>query len=183
MTEVSARYARIADGFGARLDGVAPGQWAATTPCSEWDVRALVAHVIATHGRVVATVTGSAPAGVDAEGDLVAQWSAARGAVSVALEDPVLAVTTVGGAFGEQPFESLVGRLLCGDTLFHTWDLARATGQDEGLDPDAVARAMEFLEPLGEAIRRPGGFAPKITPPPDADPQTRLLCFGGRPAR
>jgi hypothetical protein len=33
---------------------------------------------------------------------------------------------------------------------------------------------------LDEAIRRPGGFAPKIDPPTDADPQTRLLNFGGR---
>ena len=35
------------------------------------------------------------------------------------------------GMFGEQTFESLVGRLVCSDTLIHTWDLARATGQVE----------------------------------------------------
>ena len=83
--------------------------------------------------------------------------------------------------FGEQPFESLVGRLLCADTLFHTWDLARATGQDEQLDPRrSTSAAPSSSTPLDEAIRRPGGFAPKIEPPPDADEQTRLLNFGGR---
>jgi uncharacterized protein (TIGR03086 family) len=82
--------------------------------------------------------------------------------------------------FGEQTFESLVGRLLCTDTLVHSWDLARATGQDEQLDPAAVAASAELLTPIDEAIRRPGGFAPKIDPPGDADEQTQFLCFCGR---
>ena len=85
-----------------------------------------------------------------------------------ACDDPELSSKTISGTFGEQPFESLVSRLLCADTLFHTWDLARATGQDEQLDAKAVQKAMEFLEPLDDAIRRPGGFAPKIVPPSDA---------------
>ena len=82
--------------------------------------------------------------------------------------------------FGEQSFESVVSRLLCSDTLFHTWDLARATGQDEELDQDAVAKSLEFLTPMDEAIRRPGGFAPKIDPAAGVDLQTRWLNFGGR---
>ncbi|MGH9091273.1 MAG: TIGR03086 family metal-binding protein, partial [Acidimicrobiales bacterium] len=113
-------------------------------------------------------------------GYLAAQWSVAGAAVAGALDDPDRSARTVGGMFGEQPFESLVGRLLCADTLFHTWDLARATGQDEHLDEGAVAAAMTFLEPIDETIRRPGGFAPKLPPPPGADAQVRLLCFGGR---
>ena len=79
-----------------------------------------------------------------------------------------------GGMFGEQTFESLVCRLLCADTLLHTWDLARATGQDDRLDPAAVAAALEFLGPLDEAIRRPGGFAAKIEPAPA--PTSRPGC-------
>jgi hypothetical protein len=43
---------------------------------------------------------------------------------------------------------------------------------------------LEFLTPIDEAIRRPGGFAPKIEAPPGADVPTRLLSFAGRqPAR
>jgi hypothetical protein len=83
--------------------------------------------------------------------------------------------------FGEQTFESLIGRLVCSDTLIHTWDLARSTGQDEVLDPDAVAKAFESLAPLDDAIRRPGGFAPKIAPAPGANAQIRFLNFCGRP--
>lgn len=180
MSEVSERYERVADGFGARLSGVGAEHWAVPTPCSEWDVRTLVTHVIATHGRVLASLTGSAPVEVDAEAELIAQWSPARCAVAAALADPAQSQSIVGGMFGEQSFESLVSRLLCADTLFHTWDLARATGQDEHLDPDAAAKALELLTPLDETIRRPGGFATKIPPPPGADVQTHLLCFGGR---
>jgi uncharacterized protein (TIGR03086 family) len=69
---------------------------------------------------------------------------------------------------------------LCTDTLIHTWDLARATGQDEALDEEGVTKAMEFLTPIDEAIRRPGGFGTKVEPRPDADAQTRLLNFSGR---
>ncbi len=181
MSEVLERYARVADGFGARLAGVRPDQWDDPTPCTDWDVRALVEHVIDTHGRVAASVGGAAPA-EDAPGaSPEARWRAATERVRADLADPERATATVSGMFGEQPFESLVGRLLCADTLFHTWDLARATGQDEHLDPESVEVARAFLEPVDESIRRPGGFAPKIEPPPDADPQTRLLNFGGRP--
>jgi uncharacterized protein (TIGR03086 family) len=125
-------------------------------------------------------VTGSTPSEEEPVSDAAARWGAATERVRASLADPERASAIVGGSFGDQSFDSLVSRLLCADTLFHTWDLARATGQDEHLDPHAVAKAMDFLEPLDEAIRRPGGFAAKLESPPDADPQTILLHFGGR---
>lgn len=180
MSEVRHRYQRVAHGFGSRLAQVGAAQWSAPTPCLEWDVRALGTHVIATHGRAVAAVTKAESREVDPDADLLAQWSAATDAVTRLLEDPEGLSAMVSGLFGEQSFESLVSGLLCADTLLHTWDLARATGQDDLLDVDAVAIAMQFLEPLDEALRRPGGFAPKVASPPGADAQTRLLNFGGR---
>lgn len=180
MPEVADRYRRVGDGFGARLSGVAPEQWDDPTPCTDWSVRDLVVHVITTHRRLAATLDGAEPPGLDADDDLGSRWTEATAAVRTALADPDRASQTVSGMFGEQSFESLVSRLLCSDTLFHTWDLARATGQDEDLDRQAVDKALEFLLPLDEAIRRPGGFAPKIDSSDGADPQTRLLNFGGR---
>jgi uncharacterized protein (TIGR03086 family) len=188
VSEVSDRYGRIVDGFGSRLARVGSDQWDDPTPCTEWNVRALVEHVIETQLRVVSMVAGSiagsipgsAPSEDEPVSDAAARWGAATERVCASLADPERASATVGGSFGEQSFESLVSRLLCADALFHTWDLARATGQDEHLDPRAVAKAMEFLEPLDEAIRRPGGFGAKLESPPDADRQTQLLQFGGR---
>jgi hypothetical protein len=85
------------------------------------------------------------------------------------------------GRFAPMPFEDLVGRLLCIDTVVHTWDLARATDQGEALDPIAVTVAFDGIRPADAAIRGAGGFGPKIEPPEGADTQTRFLCFLGRP--
>jgi len=173
------RYRRVAAGFDARLAALGPGVWSAPVPtCPEWTVQDLVIHVVGVHHAVLGTVRPdeSAPG----TGDLVAAWRGQRDLVLGALADPELAGRTVGGAFGDQPFASLVGRVLCSDTVVHTWDLARAAGLDEHLDSEACAAALGFLEPLGEALRRPGAFGPAVAPAGDADGQTRLLNFTGR---
>lgn len=179
MSEVADRYHRVADGFSARVAGAAAGAWAAPSPCTDWTARDVVVHVVRTTWGV-RSLLGEAAGEVDPDGDLSAQWAEARGAVSSALADPLLAATVVHSGFGDQPFETLVSRLLCTDTLVHTWDLARASGQDERLDPAAVSAAIGFLAPIDEALRRPGGFGEKITPAPGADEQARLLGFCGR---
>ena len=180
MSEVFDRYAVVEDGFTQRVRAVPQNGWDAPSPCTDWRARDVVEHVINTHARVLASLDGSGPEVVSGDDELVVAWPRATQTVRDALQDPARARATVAGMFGEQPFESLVGRLLCADTLIHTWDLARATGQDESLDPAAVAKAIEFLSPMDDAIRRPGGFGPRVDPPPDADDQTRLLSFAGR---
>ncbi len=180
MSEVTARYAAVAEGFTLRVDGVPPDRWSASTPCPDWSVRDLVAHVTMTHRRVIATLVATEPIEVDLAADLGPQWRSATGAITEALADDSRASTLVGGMFGEQTFETLVGRLVCADTLVHTWDLARATGQDETLVAGAVTKALDSLTSIDDAIRRPGGFAAKIAPAPGADAQTRFLNFCGR---
>jgi uncharacterized protein (TIGR03086 family) len=182
MSEVVERYRIVADGFTTRVAGVAPDGWSVTTPCSDWTVADLVAHVVMTHLRVLATLDGTDPLDLDPNGDLFTQWRAATGTLLEALGDEARASKIMSGMFGEQTFASLVGRLVCSDTLLHPWDLARATGQDERLDSEAVARALETLTPLDEGLRRPGGFAPRIVPAPGADVQMQLLNFCGRSA-
>jgi uncharacterized protein (TIGR03086 family) len=181
VSEVSNRYQAVADGFTTRVEGVATGGWDAQSPCSDWTAQDVVVHVITTQRRVLAMLDGAEVGEVDRSGDVPGQWLAARQAMLDALVDEVTASSAVRTASGEQPFEVLVGRLVCADVLIHTWDLARATGQDEQLDPAAVAVCGDFLFPIDESIRRPGGFAPKIEPAAGADAQTRLLNFCGRP--
>lgn len=132
------------------------------------------------HRRVLAALDGSDAREPGVDDDLLLAFVEVSEAVSAGLVDPARATRTVAGIFGEQQFEELVGRLLCADTLVHTWDLARATAQDDRLDADAVTKALEFLTPIDDAIRRPGGFGPKLVPPPEADVQTKLLAFTGR---
>jgi uncharacterized protein (TIGR03086 family) len=155
--------------------------WANPTPCTEWTVRNLVAHVVDTNRRVLASLEGGEAVPADVDGDLVAQWTTATGDLLAAVTDPSRAtalVTSFGGR--EAPFESMVGGLACADTVIHTWDLARATGQDEQLDPDAVAHCQVLLEGFGDAMRRPGGFADALPSGSDADAQTKFLHYVGR---
>lgn len=180
MGSVSVRYATVADGFGRSVDAVGADQWAASTPCSEWTVRDLVAHVVDVHQRMLAKV-GAEPAPGSRGSDLPAQWRAVRRAVVDVLGDETRASELVTGPVGEQPFESLVDGLVCADTLVHTWDLARATGQGERLDPGAVVNAMEFLVSLGDGMRDgEETFGAELESELDADAQTRLLNFCGR---
>jgi uncharacterized protein (TIGR03086 family) len=180
MSEEAIRYATVASAFSTRVDGVQTDRWDRPTPCADWSVRDLVIYVIDTHSRVLANVTSSQTYSATSDASLAVQWRDTSAAIAAVLDDEDRAATVMGGMFGEQSFASVVGRLLCSDTLIHTWDLARATGQDESLDPQAVAFTTGVLESAGDAIRRPGGFGPRVTPSANADAQNVLLAFCGR---
>jgi uncharacterized protein (TIGR03086 family) len=181
MSESSERYQRIADGFAARVAGIGDASaWTAATPCTEWTVRDLVGHVVSVHRQVVAGLDASAPPAPATDADLAGAWNEVTAEIRAALADPRRASAPVSGRFAPMPLEDLIGRLLCSDTLVHTWDLSRATGQDEQLDPAGITYAFTMLQPADEAIRGPGSFGPKIEPPPGADERTRFLCFLGR---
>jgi uncharacterized protein (TIGR03086 family) len=181
MGEGAERYRRVSDGFGARLRQVGAEQWSDPTPCEDWTVRQLATHVVDTQRRVLSMGTGAEAVAADPEGDLLAQWEEASAALLAAVNDPECAASEIStGMFGDMPFEGLVGGLACSDTVVHTWDLARATGQDEHLDTEAVANSAALLERVGDGMRSPGGLAPALTPPAEADAQVSFLSFCGR---
>lgn len=122
-----------------------------------------------------------APEGPSPDDDPKAAWAATRDAVIAGLEDPAVATLEFEGRSGPQTFERSVAQFLCTDLLVHGWDVARATGQDERIDPDEAAALLAAVEPMDEMMRAPGAFGPKIEPPAGADVQTRLLNFLGRP--
>jgi hypothetical protein len=73
-----------------------------------------------------------------------------------------------------------VARFQCLDMLIHTWDVARATGGDENVDPVASAQALSGLRSMGDALRGPGLFKAAVPPPAGADAITELMSFCGR---
>jgi uncharacterized protein (TIGR03086 family) len=81
---------------------------------------------------------------------------------------------------GEVPLDRAVAMFYTTDVFIHTWDLARATGQDERLDPDRCALILEGMVPMEEAMRSSGHYGPGVEVPDDADAQTRMLDFIGR---
>ena len=62
----------------------------------------------------------------------------------------------------------------------HTWDLARATGQDDTLDPEVCAAMLAGMEPIEDVMRGSGQYGARVDVPDDADVQTRMLGFIGR---
>ena len=180
MSEIAARYRRVAAGFTERVEAVPADRWSSASPCEGWDARDVVRHVVDAHGlfeRMVDRALGELPSVDD---DPRAAWAAARDVVQADLEDPEKAGVEYDGFFGRSTFEGAVDRILAGDVLVHTWDLARAAGLDEALPDDEVERGLGAFEAMGDAVRGAGVFGPAVEPPPGADAQTRLLCFTGR---
>ena len=81
---------------------------------------------------------------------------------------------------GSMPLRDLVDRIYTADVFMHTWDLARATGQDDRLDPDFCAELLAGMEGIEEVLRASGQYGPAVPVPDDADVQTRMLGFIGR---
>ena len=75
-----------------------------------------------------------------------------------------------------------VDRFYTADVFMHTWDLARATGQDETLDEEMCRTLYEGMLPMEEVLRASGQFGGHVEVEPDADVQTRLLALIGRRA-
>lgn len=173
-------YGRIAERFGELILNCPPDRWEDPSPCPGWTAWDVTAHVVSNHRRAVAGLDGSGYSAPGRGEDLVQAWDAASEEIKAALRDPVKARVLLGEEFGSIPFEDFVRRMACADTLIHGWDLARATGQDEASDFEAVAMATEILLPEDGDIRMPRAFGAKVPPTADADAQTRLLNFLGR---
>lgn len=103
-----------------------------------------------------------------------------RDQMQAALDDPVRAGTEFTGFFGPTTFAQAIDRFVCFDLVVHGWDLARAAGQDERIDPGELPLLWGTVEFFGDAIRGEGTCGPAIDPPPNADSQTRLLAHLGR---
>ncbi|MDT0326900.1 TIGR03086 family metal-binding protein [Nocardiopsis lambiniae] len=180
MNDIAARYSRLSDAFAAVVATVPEERWSSPSPCPDWTAREVVGHVVDTQGMFLGLVgreLGDVPKAAD---DPVASWDAARAVVLADLADPERAGTAFDGFFGRTTFAEAVDRFLNFDLIVHRWDLARATGGDERLDPDDVRWAREATAAFGDALRGDGVCGPELTPPGDADEQTRLLAFLGR---
>src|SRR5215471_4914597 len=135
------RYEEAADGFTDRLEAVADDQWSNRTPCTDWDVRQLVDHVITIQRQIPDSL--DVPVNDDGS-DPRTTWKAVRAAALTALRQPGVMERTITGIRGEMPVEmALIPRL--SDLTVHTWDLARATGGDERLSPETAAMVLERL--------------------------------------
>ncbi|TQN28488.1 uncharacterized protein (TIGR03086 family) [Haloactinospora alba] len=180
MTDISERYTRLGDDFAATLTAVPTRQWDSPSPCAGWTARDVVRHVVHTQGMFLSLVGRELGPAPSVDDDPAAAWDAVRAVVRSDLEDPDRAAAEFDGAWGRTRFEDAVNMFLCFDLVVHRWDVARATGGDERMEPADVRWAAEQAERFGDALRGDGVCGPELTPPEEADEQTRLLAFLGR---
>jgi uncharacterized protein (TIGR03086 family) len=184
--EVAELYRRGIDSFGERVHAVGDDQWHLPTPCSEWDVRALVNHLVYEMRWAKPLFEGSTieEVGDRFEGDLLGDdpkgaWDDAAKAAAAAL--PADLERLVHLSFGDVPGGEYAMQLHA-DLLVHGWDLARAIGEEERLDPEAVEACSAWFQEREEAYRMGGAVGPRPQLPADVDAQTELLAAFGRRA-
>lgn len=174
------RHRVLGRGFTDRVRAVR--SWDAPAPVAGWTARDVVRHLVEWFPPFLAAGSGlQLPAGPSVDDDPVAAWRVHCDAVQAVLDDPATAGRVLSNPhLGELALDRAIDRFYTADVFMHTWDLARATGQDDRLDQDLCAQMLVGMEPMEEVIRSSGQFGPRVPVKDDADPQTRLLGFIGR---
>lgn len=186
----------------AVIAGVRPEQLTDPTPCTEMDVRALLAHLVGVLDRVAALGHGEDPFAVTEIAVADDRWTDAwresgRRAADAWSDDDILvrpmALPWIEGS-GAEVLASYFSEL-----TVHTWDLATATGRQPDWDDTVVAAAFdgarrilpaENRRDLYEQISAARGFDEVAVPfaeavpiPDDASAIDRLVAWNGRDPR
>lgn len=181
-------FLRSIDEFDRRVTEIGDDQWSNATPCSEWDVRALVNHVTSEALWLPHLLAGKtiADAGDAFDGDVLGSdpagaWSIAAKEEREAIQEQSVLERTVHLSRGPTPASQYVAELLS-DHVVHAWDLARGIGADETLDPELVDILYNVAAPMEDDLKASGMYGDKVVPPADADTQTKMLAVFGRVA-
>jgi uncharacterized protein (TIGR03086 family) len=168
---------------GEIVAGMSPDQLSLSSPCAGWDLRQTLNHTVGAVTMFTMANQGQ-PIGGDA-GDIIGNDPA--GALAGAARANLDSWRKPGGLDGDRvfPFGTFPAHaalmINMGEVLVHGWDVARATSQDETMDPDAVKMVWEFYAPLPlDEFRAHGAFGPEVSVPDDAPMADRLLGYLGR---
>lgn len=185
MRDVADRYVAALDEVDRHMQEIHPDQWTNPTPCTEWNLRALVDHVVYETLWVPDLLAGKtlAEVGDRYEGDRlgddpVGAWDAARAAAVDGVRSSSLDVP-VHTSSGEVTVDHYLTEMLF-DASIHGWDVARGIGVEHTI-PDDVARDLhDWFAPQVQAWLAAGAVAAPVEVGEDADPSTRLIALTGR---
>ncbi len=163
--------------------GVKTDQLNAPTPCGEWDVRTLIAHTMGVimnmgrgaSGEELLDHKNSLPLDADLGAQFRAETNRTLAAWSaLGLEGEV----NVGG--GPMPAQ-IAASINLVDTTAHSWDVARATGQDAKLADDLAVTVLAVGQGfITDDLRARVGFNPPVPVGANASPTEQLVAFLGR---
>ena len=173
------------------IRGITPEQYGAPTPCAEWNVRQLVNHLVFGNWMFARAASGERVAveGDDDDDDELPDMLGDDPAMAFRdSADAAVAAWRRPGAVEEVchlPFADLPGaaamRIHFKDIVAHTWDLARATGQDEEIDPELASEALAISRAVvNDELRELGAFGPAVDVGNDAPVHHQLVGFLGR---
>lgn len=157
------------------------------TPCSQWNLKQLLNHMVYELRWVPEIVAGKtiAEVGDKYEGDLLngnlqAIWqdaaAAARRAAKTAKPGQIVHLS-----YGDVPVEKYLTECGC-DMLIHGWDVAQAINCTLQFPDELAQPAYDYYRPRAKSQGIPGIFAPPVSVAKDATLQTKLLALVGRKA-
>jgi uncharacterized protein (TIGR03086 family) len=173
--------AHALDQTGEVVAGLRPEQADLPTPCTNFDLRALVNHTVydlRTFGTLLSGGQREAP-----DRDLIGDdWSSAYRAAA----DDLMATWRARGTegtlklqMGEVPVRWAIGQHLA-DICVHRWDIARAAHAAVEVDPEVVEVALDWARDNLKPQFRGQAFGAEVPVDPDAPIQDRLVAFFGR---
>jgi uncharacterized protein (TIGR03086 family) len=167
-------YGRASEWTATKVPGAAT-KLDAATPCDEWDVRALMNHMLDTQHYFVGAARGedvSPPSPIPPQllgEDPLADFHRARAETLSTFSEPGV-VEKTGPSLG----------IAFSDQLLHGWDLAKATAQDATMPDGLPDAAYEMIHGRFTDDQRKGVFKPEIAVASKASPQDKLLAYTGR---
>ena len=173
----------------ALLLGVDDDELTMPTPCPDWNVAALLDHLMGlAYAFTQAARKGSDGPGTSgpppqpSAGHLSQHW---RGRLPVLLEELATAwkdprawngTARAGGVTMPAP---AMGAVAMNELIMHSWDLAKATGQEYAADPRTLEVLVEFLA-QGPAEGTPGLFGPVVPTDGEASLLDKAVALAGR---
>ena len=193
MTGIADRYRRRADAFEALIESTRQDQWSNPSPCEGWLAHDVVAHVVGYSAKELGEKAGVSSISIGLpEVVRTDESQSPSDLVPMVLDDPGGAFRRVRDAvqrvFDDRETSPAVTNYLdaalSSDLPPHTWDLAKATGQDATLNKEDVdllwAAFSQMTEKWWDWQRSRGYFAAAVPIPEDAPLQDRLLGLIGR---
>lgn len=162
------------------IAGTRPADLQQSTPCTEWNVQALLDH-IAGGAEWAHSVLAGKQDGQPAGKSHLQRYDDAAAKVLQIFKQKGMLEKVVKSPMGDMPGGQFLMFAFM-DSLIHGWDLAKATGQPTQLDARLVEACYQAFSPQRAMLRASGQFAPEVPVPPNADTQTRLLGLLGRRA-
>lgn len=148
------RFVMSSAEFERKLRAVRPEQWTRPTPCTEWNVRQLVNHMVRGNLNHAGLVEGGTSAEFLRLRDVDALGTDPVGAYIRSVRDCVAAFARPGALQRvlDYPLGRVAGQQALAvrttDSIIHTWDLARAIGVDDTLDSGVIAWVDRHLDEI-----------------------------------